>query len=128
MSHKKFEDLTLEEKVNLFSHWVEGGEIYVQDHEGNWILVEHPQWHGFGVYKKKDIPPSINWGEVSEEYKWLAVDFDGRAYLYKDKPSHAFRSDYWVSNGTGHCGLANVFTSYKRGNVPWDQSLVQRPE
>lgn len=58
------------------------------------------------------------------DYKWLSADMDDRGYIFKDKPKLGDRN--WMS--ASDYDSADIFTSYKRGNVAWDKSLVKRPE
>lgn len=69
--------------------------------------------------------PSINWDHVHPSFEWLAINADGTACLFRFEPvPHA---DEWRSS---HCTGRDVklFASLKPGNVPWNKSLVRRPE
>ncbi len=40
---------------------------------------------------KAAVKPSIDWSHVKDEYKWLSVDKDGRAYVYENEPERRER-------------------------------------
>lgn len=117
--------LLSEEEQKALKRW-EGGWEYFRSN-GTWEILPNPGWYKHYVYRAKPIPiikPSINWDHVSTEYNWLAVDSDGDAFLYKNKPYMADRG--WSYNIT-RAASVRAFSSYSRGNVPWQDSLVGRP-
>ena len=73
-------------------------------------------------------PDSIDWTHVAPQYKWMARDHSGLAFLFSEKPnlSHSF----WKLGIFDDVPLAKVlgFASYRRGTCDWRDSLVQRPE
>ena len=74
---------------------------------------------------KKVKKPSINWEHVRIEYKFLAQDIDGSAWLYCEEPElgevgwYAELSDF---------ALADSHVSYTPGTCDWKDSLVARQE
>jgi len=89
-------------------------------------------WDLKAVYRIKPAPeemPSIDWGHVHPDYKWLAADSGHTAGLYVEEPYlSTFGGTTVWDCCCGDIAIANAFTSYKRGNVAWDKSLVKRPE
>lgn len=87
-----------------------------------------------GVPKKLDyLPapakPSIDWKAVAPQYKYLARDKNGRAYLYKDAPFTGAIT--WLPSRTDptfNISLTDAFVSYLPGDCDWKDSLVERPE
>ena len=74
---------------------------------------------------KKLVKPSINWEHVRGEYKFLAQDSTGVAWLYSEEPT--LGEDFWdVSMGL--FALADTHTSYTPGTSDWKDSLVARPK
>lgn len=74
---------------------------------------------------KAIIKPSIDWSQIKDEYKWLAVDENDSAYVYEKEPSidgavycHSINNSYFEVNG---------LVSYSRGTCDWQDSLVKRP-
>lgn len=117
--------LLSEEEQKALKKWKGDLEVYCSD--GNWSKIHNLIWHYNSTYRAKPLPiikPSINWDHVSKEYNWLAVDGDGTAFLHKNKPYLAERR--WTHNISGAAGV-RTFSSYSRGNAPWQDSLVQRP-
>jgi hypothetical protein len=68
--------------------------------------------------------PSIDWEHVRGEYKFLAQDIDGNAWLYWEKPE--LGECGWQTT-RGECAEAQQFASYTPGTCDWKDSLVERP-
>ena len=83
------------------------------------------------VFRVKQQPltkPSIDWSHVAPEYKWLARDADGLAFVFSDMPWAEFNA--WVWDG-GECEavcVSGLLSSYTPGTCDWRDSLVERPE
>jgi hypothetical protein len=73
---------------------------------------------------KKVSKPSINWDHVRAEYKFLAQDANGNAWLYWEKPESG--DDHWYAT-QGLCSEAESHVSYGPGTCDWKDSLVERP-
>lgn len=41
----------------------------------------------------------INWDKIPEGYDWVAVDKNGDAWIYVDKPYYSEIGDHWISGG-----------------------------
>ena len=67
--------------------------------------------------------PSIEWSHVNAHFKYLAMDADGKCYLYTDKPLQGERQ--WVSSLW--LAPANHFASLVPGTCDWRDALVKRP-
>lgn len=67
----------------------------------------------------------VPWHVLPKEYRWAAVDDDGRAYAYEETPS-CF-GNWWKSPSESHIRIDQL-VGYDPGTKPWDQSLIQRPE
>lgn len=70
------------------------------------------------------VPDTIDWSHVAPEWKWMARDEDGEAYLYKTEPEVISSGFYAV----GDMATAWDYASCRRGTVAWQDSLVERPE
>jgi hypothetical protein len=101
-------------------------------HERDWYLVkphEAPNWNwDFSEYRIATVKPSIDWSHVAPEYRFLAVDDDERAHLYRNEPVN--RAGDWEdpNNRKAFAPEAAAFASYMRGGCPYHESLVERPE
>ena len=103
------------------------------------IYCSNGQWSHWGpapfapstTYRVKPQPPtkpSIDWSHVAPEYKWLARDADGLAFVFSDMPWAEFNA--WVWDG-GECEavcVSGFLSSYTPGTCDWKDSLVERPE
>lgn len=92
-------------------------------HRGNRTLFHRPVKIVQGESATK---PSIDWSHVKGEYKWLAVDKDGSAYVYENEPEHS-GSDHWLIHN-GSLNEVSGLASYTPGTCDWEHSLVKRPD
>lgn len=76
-------------------------------------------------YRIATTPDSINWDHVSPEWKYMARDNSGGAWLHKDKPK---LTSLQIWEGNYDPIPCFHFSSYVRGNVDWKDSLVKRPD
>ena len=74
---------------------------------------------------KKVVKPFINWEHVRDEYKFLAQDENGNAWLYWEKPLTG--DGRWLTT-RGECSEADSYASYTPGTVDWKDSLIARTE
>ena len=72
---------------------------------------------------KKLVKPSINWEHVRDDYKFLAQDANGNAWLYWEKPM--LGDGCWITT-RGECSEADSYASYTSGAVDWKDSLIAR--
>lgn len=94
------------------------------------VGTDDPAWAYTAVYRLMPAPatkPSIDWSHVSKDFKWLAQDEDGVAYLYSEKPTKDGEEGRWTYEG-GELREVSVFASFKPGTCDWEDSLVQRPD
>lgn len=75
------------------------------------------------VKPKPLTKPSVDWSVIKPEYRWLARDEDGCAWVFIDKPKSI---GFW----TGELDFREVsfLASYTPGTCDWQDSLVERPE
>ena len=127
---KPFGELSREEQLKLFSAWLDGKTIEVLDvsyDTGKWFDITNPHWclnRAYRVKPEPKIPDSINWDHVASEYCYMVRRPDGGVVLATEKPLK-YKELYWVIHGRAIGG--GVFKSLVIGNLPWDQSLVERP-
>lgn len=99
---------------------------------GLWYPAPKPEWD-FSKYEYRIAPPepkvpdTIDWSHVSPEFKFMARNESGKAWIYNNAPRpvdgawRVWRSiDFFLQ--------AENFASYKRGTVEWHESLVERPQ
>lgn len=121
---KTFGELTREEKLELMTHWIDGGMVEVR-YTKKWAVVRPPSWNPMSIYRKAQTKPSVNWDHVSDDFNWLAVGGDGKAYLHGKKPYLDKTYGFWISVSATR--TARVLSSYKRGTCDFKESLVMRP-
>jgi hypothetical protein len=98
-------------------------------HVDRWSLIEgRPTWSEHITYRartKPTIPMSFDWSAVNSKYKYAATDKRGPSYVFEEEPT--IGTDCWQSRG-GIAKVDKILSSFKRGTVPWDESLIERPE
>ena len=65
-----------------------------------------------------------DWSKAPEWANWAAMDGDGEACWYKEKPETDEEYDIW-GTAKQYENADETITIYR--SVPWDQSLEQRP-
>lgn len=106
--------------------WDGGIQIYEAD--GRWYDWD-PSWTFSNVYRARPAPlvaDTICWEHVAPEWKWMARDESGWVYIFTGKPIMSAIS--WIPSGDEeYARIEGVLSSYRRGTVAWQYSLVQRP-
>ena len=113
------------EMIAVMQAYVDGKAIEaMHDQAQTWWRAVEPAWNWRNAdYRIATIPDSINWDHVAPEWKWMARDEDGYVYLFTEEPR--LKTDAWGSSGYA---VALCLSSYTRGTVDWQHSLVRRPE
>jgi hypothetical protein len=113
--------------IEVMQAYVEGKKIHYSDNGWDWEVVDSPSWDWIGiVYRVKPVSkPSINWGHVHPDYKWLFTDYDGSSYIVASEPT--LSSAYWFIEDADYV-TPEIFASFIPGDCDWKESLVQRPE
>lgn len=123
---KTFGELTREEQLKLFSDWLDGKEIQ-RFFQGQWVNCEYSiSWSRPFIYRSIEKPDFIYWDHVNEDFKYMARDKDGKAYLYKEEPY--ISGNFWQSRTSSVKLKADYFSSYKDNGRYWEHSLVIRPK
>ena len=125
VDNKRFEDTypvlaKFQNNNNLIISYTADGKFHNQ---GNITLFPHPVEVVKAV--KAATKPSIDWTQIKDEYKWLAVDVNKCAYVYENEPNND-GSAFWCSSSTTYFNV-NGLVSYSRGTCDWKDSLVKRP-
>ena len=100
--------------------YTSGGHILSRS---NRALFHHPVKI---VQDESAAKPSIDWSQIKDEYKWLAVDVNECAYVYENEPN-IDGSTFWCSSSATYF-LVNGLVSYSRGTCDWKDSLIERPK
>lgn len=108
--------------------WVDGAEVEQWcEHTQSWLSGS--LWPRFSAskYRLKPIPHSIDWSHVNERYIVLVAHKTGEVRLVTKAPTRGPGENWYSVPGPGESIDAENFTSFKRGTVSWDESLVFRP-
>lgn len=124
---KPFGQLSREAKLELMTAWVDGKQMEVNLGGDRWLEVD-PMWTAESSYRVAPplpIKATIPWEHIKPEYKWAAMDESGNWYCYKKKPEAGPRS--WFCDGLSSDNASIKAVAFPEGNMPWEQSLVERP-
>lgn len=127
---KNFGDLSRKDQLELFSAWLDGKTIEYHIEYDTWVTCDMPYWYEKVIYRVKPepkIPDSINWDHVASEYSYMVRQPGGAVLLSTEKPCKCIVSQELHWRVPGKYVNAGCFKSLVIGNLPWDQSLVERP-
>lgn len=123
---KPFGQLSREEKLELMTAWVDGKQMEVNFGGDRWLEVD-PMWTAGASYRVAPPPTikaTIPWKHIKPEYRWAAMNETGNWYCHKEKPEKGT----WVwLDSTSTNGSSMKAVAFPEGNMPWEQSLVERP-
>lgn len=111
--------------------WVDGAEVEQWcEHTQSWLSGSLLPSFSASKYRLKPIPHSIDWSHVNERYIVLVAHKTGEVRLYTKAPTRGPGENWYLGPRVGEsidAIDAENFTSFKRGTVSWDESLVFRP-
>jgi len=108
--------------------WVDGAEVEQWcDRTQSWLSGSLLPSFSASKYRLKPIPHSIDWSHVNERYIVLVAHKTGEVRLVTKAPTRGPGENWYSVPGPGESIDAENFTSFKRGTVSWDESLVFRP-
>ena len=126
------QDDTYKQMIEVINAHREGKTIQYrikgEEYDFGWIKLKKnvvPDFN-FQEYEYRILiePDSINWEHVLDEYKFMARNEDGSVSLFMYKPE--IYEDHW-SDHLHWAPRAEIFKTYKKGDVDWKDSLVERP-
>jgi hypothetical protein len=99
---------------------------------GSPLLRPSWNWNDY-EYRIKPEPPKvsdyINWDHVGPELNYMARDKDGRVWLYSTRPRVGqVDPTAFIAGNSRYIVNVKMFTSYRKGTVSWEDSLVERPK
>lgn len=118
---------TLAEKIAVMQAAERGEKIESSYDDGlSWNRCPAPTWNWHvNDYRVAREEPSIDWSAVAKRFRWLVVDHNGTGELHTEAPDKCDK--YWEC--TDHSCMANVFSSFRPGNIPWNEAKpIKRPE
>lgn len=74
-------------------------------------------------------PITVDWSVLDDSIQWIAADSDGTIVSGTDATRiYPNTGGQWIVP-KGQCFyVKGIIKSLKRGDIPWDQSLIKRPE
>lgn len=123
--------MTPQEQIAVMQAYADGKPVEwkLKDSLIDWEPHDLPSWNwSIYTYRIAATKPSIDWSHVADEYRWLAVDEDGRASLFSVEPCHDFDDHEWAIDQRGRFIDASALTSFRPGTCDWRDSLVERPK
>lgn len=126
---KTWSEMTPQERIDIFTASERGVEIEVSVFGTGWS-VQLPYAGGtifsnHAAYRIKSVEPiEIPWEVVADKFKWATADADGTVSLFTEQPYPG--SAIWYARGGSYSRATLI--KHRRGTVPWDQSLIKRPE
>lgn len=93
---------------------------------GRWRKNDGPAIYPNCIYRA--IPPytpiTVSWSVLVDSIQWIAADKNGNIYGYSNQPE----AGEYCWNFNNQAFSLKAIKSLNRGDIPWDQSLIKRPE
>lgn len=119
--------MPLASRALAFALYQDGWLAEYRADDGDWTLAKSPLWGPHMRYRicakpEELVLPSIDWSAVHADFRWLAQDECGDAYLTSARPRAT--GEEWLEG----CKYAEAcgFSSFKRGKGDWTKLLVER--
>lgn len=126
MEYKAFKDLTKEERSEIVEAISQGcAEMYSQ--YTGWQETDRDSVDFYTVYRIKPAKKlNIPWEIIKPEYKWAAMDDNGKVCVFTTEPVTGY--GYW--HNPDKCGNFESITALNidTTGISWENSLTQRPE
>ena len=88
-----------------------------------WRDCKAPGFYEIAAYRIAPTPDTVDWSHIGPEWKFIARDIGNQPLLFKQDPRG--NKTAWFNDG----GVSFVTTpSYRNNGLPWEQSLIRRPE
>lgn len=118
------------EMIKVMQAYVDGEKIEYKGYIADiWADCSTPiwSWPDFDYrITSATTPDTIDWSHVAPEFKWMARDEDGTAWLFKSEPRICNEIEIWTCKGISNS--VTPIASYRPGTCDWKDSLVKRPE
>lgn len=117
------------DKIKVMQAYLEGEEIeFRRNDEGEWKTGE-PAWNWVSCnyrVKERDYSLDILWELIEDEWKWAAMDGNGRVFIYTEKPKSKPTPGRWVSSGGDYSRYPLKIS--KPDVKYWAKTLTERPQ
>lgn len=127
---------TTAEKIAIMQAFLDGQPVEFKtllNHHWHPLDCKEPgwDWSNLNYRIKPMIPDFIDWSQVDPAFNFIARSKRGYIYLFKMRPRIPPKGNFWAaSDSIINCiggPNFNLFSSFKLGDTPWDQSLIERP-
>lgn len=125
--------MTIQEQIAIMQAFADGKLIETSPRfarKSQWQICRDPVWNWMdNDYRVKvPEPDTIPWDIIDTKYNYTARDADGSFFLYSKEPMQ--QTSRWVIRDGKDMHFTQIqgITLVKNNGLPWDQSLVKRPE
>lgn len=120
-----FKDMTAEQRSAIIEAKLAGqAEFWSKPNQG-WHFCNKTDLDFSLAYRIARKELIIPWDVIKPEYKWAAMDKDGKFFAYEEKPKLC--EGLWFAESGMHCKL-DALVGIDSTGVYWKESLVERSE
>lgn len=77
----------------------------------------------------KYTPITVDWSVLDDSIQWIAADrYDGQIAGTDATGIYPSGEGHWIAPRGHYHYIKGIIKSLNRGDIPWDQSLIKRPE
>lgn len=121
---------TIQGKIAVMQAFADGKQIEYYNHScEDWEQITRPCWDwsstDYRIYEKPVIQDEIPWAAIDPKWKYHFFNKQARGFFMTECPTRTSDGLWDISKGSF---ASSVLFVIKRGNQPWDKSLVKRPE
>lgn len=121
---------TTAEKIAVMQAYEIGEKIETRNQMAtHWHLSDYPDWdwsqYDYRIAAPDPVPHTIDWSHVSDDYVCMVTTSHGNHYLATSIPEDGIDTWHWPFDVV--LSLIQSHSSFKQGNMPWQESLVVRP-
>lgn len=122
---------TTAEKIAVMQAYERGEKIEYRNIGSmqRWLESANPKWSlgviDYRIAAPDPVPHTIDWSHVSDDYVCMVTTSHGNHYLATSIPEDGIDTWHWPFDVV--FSLIQSHSSFKPGNMPWQDSLVVRP-
>lgn len=105
---------------------VKNRDLYEKESDGEYYSAQNePIWPNDSYRPRQD---SIDWSHLHPDFKYIRRDRNESVGAYSHEPKLNLEFGLWGHElGRKFIRIDGLFTSYKRGNMPLDKMILDRP-
>lgn len=123
-----FDKHALGKHLDVFKAFVDGEKIEIEQGSG-WFSSSAPSFYGYYQYRVKQPEPQpldIPWDYVHTDFKYAAMDNDGRIFFHSGKP--CIVGSRWAYKDCSGYSLPLLMVIKKDKITDWKLTLAERPK